>query len=714
MASFLCKLSATTGPVVSSRTRPSSGWSTSVVAFVVASSKSIIMTGQVPIIPMVASSSSAAAPITAPTTVPVEVSASGRRFYSKVNTTTNKTSADNNNNTALEILQKLSRRIQTEPPSSTEYFVTRRQRRSGGSSSSSSSSSSSEKKRRMVELATDFCTRYENLPPIQIFNYDDQHHNDTTSVNVDDDDDNSNNNNNIYDSSHYCERTSVLLFLACKCRPSETSIMDAIHHYQNTMSTTTTTTTSSSCNSSNSHDAATTGPKRHWDHLVLEELRRSVTPPYEEIINFILKQNSVTGMKFLVTLREDLSYVNSFIKRQGEPSSSSSNDNSITNFSQEFKYFDSYLKNVFKTWFTPGMMELRRIEYDKTPASIIETIATKEQVHPMRSLDDLRSRLGQGRRVFGLFHPLLPDVPLIFVHVALQQEIPSKMQDVMIENKKKKKRKSNTPQTSSTSSSSSSPSNSEQSPRVACFYSISNGQRALSGLGLGEYLIKQATQELKRELPSLQTFVTLSPIPRFRKWLETKLNLQDLHDCYNDDGENPFFDETILSDDEKQNLIDCGLLPSVDRINGDGSGSNSISWGSFWRLLTEEIDFSTQLEPNSSHESESTPLDGLDDRQRAVLKSILTKLTTRYLCCEKHHGRPLDAVCNFHVGNGAIVHRVNPIADPSRRGLESSFGMMVNYLYDLETVNDNQASFEYDYSIPVSPEVQECIDRIKR
>ena len=691
MASLLSKLSAT-ATVVSSRTRPSS-WSTSVVAFVVASSKSI---GQCPIIPMVAATTTTTATATAK-----EASPSGRRFYSKAN-------SSESDKTTLELLEKLSRRIQNE--SSSTEFLARRQRRVGSSSSagvkSSYSSSSSEKKRRMVELATEFCTRYENLPPIQIINYDHKHNTMNTTVGMDVD--------NSYGS--YCERTSVLLFLACKCRPSETSIMDAIQHYQNTMSS-----TSSSHNNSSSHNVPTTGSKRHWDHLVLEDLRRSVTPPYEEIISFILKQNSITGMKFLVALREDLSYVNSFLKKQDEPSSSSasasaslsssSNNNSITNFTQEFKHFDTYLKNVFKTWFTPGMMELRRIEYDKTPASIIETIATKEQVHPMRSLDDLRSRLGQGRRVFGLFHPLLPGVPLIFVHVALQQDIPSKMQDVMIENKKK--RNSNTPQTSSSSTTSSSPSKSEEPPRVACFYSISNGQRALSGLGLGEYLIKQATQELKRELPSLQTFVTLSPIPRFRKWLETKLNLQD-HDCYNDDGENPFFDDTILSDDEKQNLIDCGLLSSIDRVNGVEGGSSKISWGSFWRLLTEQIDFSTQLQPNSSSESVlSQSDDGLDDRQRAVLRSILTKLTTRYLCCEKHHGRPLDAVCNFHVGNGAIVHRVNPIADPSRRGLESSFGMMVNYLYDLKTVNDNQASFEYDYSIPVSPEVQECIDRIK-
>ena len=112
---------------------------------------------------------------------------------------------------------------------------------------------------------------------------------------------------------------------------------------------------------------------------------------------------------------------------------------------------------------------MRRITYETTAASIIEAIAKKEAVHPMRSLTDLRSRLGAGRRVFSLFHPVLPDKPLVFVHAALLNEVPSEMSHVM----------EVTP---------------NSQPVVATFYSISNGTPGLVGVGLGEFLLKESIQ----------------------------------------------------------------------------------------------------------------------------------------------------------------------------------------------------------------------------
>ena len=111
--------------------------------------------------------------------------------------------------------------------------------------------------------------------------------------------------------------------------------------------------------------------------------------------------------------------------------------------------------------------ELKRITYDETPASVIEFIATREAVHPMKSLDDLRTRLGAGRRVLALFHPLLKNEPLLFVHVALTHDVPSSMRQVMDVL-------------------------SDHSPTCATFYSITNAQPALVGIGLGEYLLKES------------------------------------------------------------------------------------------------------------------------------------------------------------------------------------------------------------------------------
>jgi malonyl-CoA decarboxylase len=56
--------------------------------------------------------------------------------------------------------------------------------------------------------------------------------------------------------------------------------------------------------------------------------------------------------------------------------------------------------------------------------------------------------------------------------------------------------------------------------RTAVFYSISNCQRGLGGISFGNFLIKQVVEELRRELPKLENFVTLSPVPGFMQWLK--------------------------------------------------------------------------------------------------------------------------------------------------------------------------------------------------
>lgn len=88
-------------------------------------------------------------------------------------------------------------------------------------------------------------------------------------------------------------------------------------------------------------------------------------------------------------------------------------------------------------------------------------------MHPMKSLDDLRSRLGSGRRVFSLFHPMLHNKPLLFVHAALTNDVPSSMEQVMDLLPLDK-------------------------PTCATFYSITNAQPSLAGIGLGEHLLKES------------------------------------------------------------------------------------------------------------------------------------------------------------------------------------------------------------------------------
>jgi malonyl-CoA decarboxylase len=50
-------------------------------------------------------------------------------------------------------------------------------------------------------------------------------------------------------------------------------------------------------------------------------------------------------------------------------------------------------------------------------------------------------------------------------------------------------------------------------------------------------------------------------------------------------------------------------------------------------------------------------------------------------------------VAKFHLGNGALLHRINWAADLSKKGLRESAGLMVNYLYDLDRVEENHERF---------------------
>jgi len=165
----------------------------------------------------------------------------------------------------------------------------------------------------------------------------------------------------------------------------------------------------------------------------------------------------------------------------------------------ELRPVDADLNHLLGSWFNRGFLVLRRIDWS-SPASILEKIIEFEAVHEIRGWDDLRRRLDPAdRRCFGFFHPSLVDEPLIFVEVALTREIPATIQELLTEE---------TAQSRDT-----------RAPTTAVFYSISNCQEGLRGISFGNFLIKQVAEDLAREIPSLRTFVTLSPAPRFAAWL---------------------------------------------------------------------------------------------------------------------------------------------------------------------------------------------------
>jgi malonyl-CoA decarboxylase len=142
---------------------------------------------------------------------------------------------------------------------------------------------------------------------------------------------------------------------------------------------------------------------------------------------------------------------------------------------------------------------LRRIDWS-TPANILEQIIRYEAVHEIRDWNDLRRRIDPiDRRCYAFFHPQLSDEPLIFVEVALTEAIPTAIAPLLAAER---------------------PLVPVERARTAVFYSISNTQKGLGGISFGSFLIKQVVEELRRELPKLDTFVTLSPVPGFMQWVK--------------------------------------------------------------------------------------------------------------------------------------------------------------------------------------------------
>ena len=160
---------------------------------------------------------------------------------------------------------------------------------------------------------------------------------------------------------------------------------------------------------------------------------------------------------------------------------------------------DHDVVHLLSSWFNRGFLVLRRIDWS-TPANILEQIIRYEAVHEIRDWDDLRRRIDPiDRRCYAFFHPALVDEPLIFVEVALTETIPGAIAPLLAEDRLPVP---------------------VDRARTAVFYSISNTQRGLGGISFGSFLIKQVVEELRRELPKLENFVTLSPVPGFVPWLK--------------------------------------------------------------------------------------------------------------------------------------------------------------------------------------------------
>ncbi len=184
---------------------------------------------------------------------------------------------------------------------------------------------------------------------------------------------------------------------------------------------------------------------------------------------------------------------------------------------------------------------------------------------------------------------------------------------------------------------------------TAIFYSITNARRGLDGISLGGLLIKQVVDELKRTYPNLHTFSTLSPIPGFRSWLAEPGNL------------NIEQDEAII----------------LTAIWSEWSPDAIIAGA--WHGDTE--------------------------RSEAV-RSIVVRAAVDYLLgARRPIGTAANRVEHFHLSNGARVERINWLGDTSANGMDQSLGVMVNYLYRLEEIEENHDAYIREHLIAASQAV---------
>ena len=293
------------------------------------------------------------------------------------------------------------------------------------------------------------------------------------------------------------------------------------------------------------------------------------------------------------------------------------------------KPLDWDLRHLLASWFNRGFLELRRIDW-QTPAAVLEKLIAYEAVHEIQGWDDLRRRLAADRRCFGFFHPALPGEPLIFVEVALTTGLASSVQPLLARDSDEGRERER-----------------EQAADTAIFYSISNCQDGLRGVSFGNFLIKQVVEELKAELPGLVRFSTLSPVPGFGRWLEKRLAAKDA------DG--------VLLKDEME-----GVRQALGAAAGDGGGLRELLAGARWWEDAVCAD---------------------------AVRSPLTRLCATYLTTPTERRGPADPVARFHLGNGARLERVNWMGNVAPRGIEESYGIMVNYVYDPEQIEANHEAF---------------------
>jgi malonyl-CoA decarboxylase len=164
-------------------------------------------------------------------------------------------------------------------------------------------------------------------------------------------------------------------------------------------------------------------------------------------------------------------------------------------------------------------------------------------------------------------------------------------------------------------------------------------------VSFGNFLIKQVVEEVSKENPRLKTFVTLSPAPGFSAWLKRERQSGSSRALTQDD------------------------LEALNNLDTDG----------WWQVA---------------------------ETRQPVEEPLKRAAAWYFLHVRNARGQPADPVARFHLGNGARLERINFLADSSENGLRQSYGIMVNYLYDLDDIEKNHEAYAENRMVVASNAVK--------
>lgn len=316
--------------------------------------------------------------------------------------------------------------------------------------------------------------------------------------------------------------------------------------------------------------------------IISKNVKNWILPAPEKLC--ILIGSVPKGSLFLIQFRKDVLHVLKW------------NDTLSMEDRQALIGLDSALKDIFA-----AQVGVRFLKLDLMQKEIVDFVVKHERVHPFQCERDVVRRVqGKNKKCFALTYTNIGHRPLVFLQLALAERMPCATYQVLADS---------TEDTDKCS--------------FAVFYSVSNANEGLRGLNLASHLLFLTIEHLTSTHPQCKRFVTLSPVPTFRKWIENDNVLK-----------------TMFPDRDVAKLLSNYAVDDED------------------------------------------------------MKQLLYTLCGHFVLFMYKSNKLYDPVANFHVRNGARIERINLNSNPEKSGIAQSYGIMINYEYDLNLVSQTSSFYK--------------------